>query len=222
MAKKQKGRNSVKCFDMEEILPKTDNQAKAFQSEKNLVLAGSAGTGKSFISCYMAIESVLDRRDYRNIVIVRSAVPTRDIGFLPGDDKEKVKIYEEPYAEIFSDILNRGDAYTTMKHAGIVEFLTTSFLRGINIRNSIVIVDECQNMSLHELDSVITRIGNNCRIIFCGDFKQADLKNNGMGSFLRILDAMGEDFDIVEFTTADIVRSDFVRRYLIAKEEMSL
>jgi phosphate starvation-inducible PhoH-like protein len=144
------------------------------------------------------------------------------LGFLPGNEKEKASIYEEPYYDLFSEILCRGDAYEILKKKENVSFRTSSYTRGITFRDAVVIVDECQNMTLHELDSLITRIGDNCRIIFCGDFKQADLKKNGMHSFLEILKRMKDDFDIIEFTPDDIVRSEFVKRYIKTKEKLDI
>lgn len=222
VSKKAKRKNNTSAyFDLASIEPLTYNQERAFDSSKNLVLCGSAGTGKSFISCYLAFDRLLKRK-IDNVVIIRSAVPTRDMGFLPGNDKEKSRIYEEPYVDICSEILQRGDAYSILKEKRMLHFMTTSYMRGITLKDCDIIVDECQNMTLHELDSVVTRLGENCRIMFCGDFKQADLKNNGLRDFMKILKKMKTQFDVVEFTTNDIVRSDFVKEYLIQKESILL
>lgn len=220
--KGKKQKHTSLHFDLADITPLTENQIIAFNSDKNLVLKGSAGTGKSFISCYLALEDIFINRLYKKLIIIRSAVPTRDMGFLPGDDKEKAKIYEQPYQEICKELLQRGDAYDIMKSKNIVEFITTSFLRGLTFRRSVIIVDECQNMSMHELDTLITRVGKECRIIFCGDTKQGDLKNSGFSDFCRILDEMEEDFETIEFNVDDIVRSDFVKKYLITKENLNI
>ena len=158
---------------------------------------------------------------YDKLVIIRSAVPTRDMGFLPGTEKEKASVYEEPYKDIANELFQRGDAYGIMKQKNLVEFMTTSFIRGITLRDAVIIIDECQNMSFHELDSIITRMGENCRVIFCGDFRQADLKQNGMKDFMQILKRM-ELFDFIDFQVEDIVRSDFVKSYIIAKNELGL
>ena len=149
-------------------------------------------------------------------MVIRSAVPTRDIGYLPGNEEEKTRIYEEPYKDITRELFQRGDAYQTLREKKLIDFMTTSYIRGLTFNNCIIIVDECQNMSFHELDSIITRVGNNCRIIFCGDFFQSDLKQNGLKSFLAITKAMNE-FDFIEFGISDIVRSDFVKNYLTCK-----
>jgi phosphate starvation-inducible protein PhoH len=154
-------------------------------------------------------------------VLIRSAVPTRDIGFLPGNEKEKASVYEEPYKEVANELFNRGDAYQILKTKGLVHFMTTSYIRGITLKNSVILIDECQNMTFHELDSIITRVGKYCRVIFCGDFEQSDLKNNGLKDFLKILETMGA-FDMVNFEVGDIVRSDFVKEYLIAKKDIGL
>lgn len=207
-------------LQLQEIEPLTQNQLKAFESDKNLMLHGVAGTGKTFISCYLAFDD-MTKENYDKLVIIRSAVPTRDIGFLPGTEKEKASVYEEPYKDICIELFQRGDAYELLKTKGLVHFMTTSFIRGVTLRNATIIVDECQNMSFHELDSIITRVGEGCRVIFCGDFRQSDLKGNGLSDFIRVLKAMNE-FDMVDFEVQDIVRSKFVKNYIIAKLDLGL
>jgi len=203
---------------LKEIEPLTKNQLAAFESNNNLVLHGLAGTGKTFISSYLAYDDI-EKGFADNLIIIRSAVPTRDIGFLPGSEKEKSAVYEEPYKDVATHLFDRGDAYEIMKQKNIVQFMTTSFIRGITLRNACIIVDECQNMSFHELDSIITRVGENCRIMFCGDFRQSDLKRNELLSWLKVLERM-EEFDFIEFGVDDIVRSEFVKKYIIAKMEV--
>lgn len=205
---------------LREIEPLTRNQVRAFDSTKHLILHGLAGTGKTFISCYLAFDDMA-KGEYEKLVIIRSAVPTRDIGFLPGTEKEKSSVYEEPYKDIANEIFGRGDAYGILKQKSLVDFMTTSFIRGITLKHAVILIDECQNMSFHELDSIITRMGQNCKVIFCGDFRQADLKQNGMQDFLKILKRMNE-FDFIEFEVEDIVRSEFVKNYIIAKNELNL
>ena len=207
-------------LSLAEIEPLTKNQLIAFESDKNLILHGIAGTGKTFISCYLAFDDMV-KGVYNNLVIIRSAVPTRDIGFLPGSEKEKASVYEEPYKEIALELFQRGDAYEILKTKGLVHFMTTSFVRGITLKDAVIMVDECQNMSFHELDSIITRVGTNCRVIFCGDFRQSDLKTNGLESFMEILKNMGA-FEFIDFEIKDIVRSEFVKDYIIAKTELGL
>ena len=207
-------------LSLAEIEPLTKNQLIAFESDKNLILHGIAGTGKTFISCYLAFDDMV-KGVYNNLVIIRSAVPTRDIGFLPGSEKEKASVYEEPYKEIALELFQRGDAYEILKTKGLVHFMTTSFVRGITLKETVIIIDECQNMTFHELDSIITRVGTNCRVIFCGDFRQSDLKTNGLESFMEILKNMGS-FDFIDFEIKDIVRSEFVKDYIIAKTELGL
>ena len=203
-------------LELAEIEPLTRNQLIAFESSQNLVLHGCAGTGKTFISSYLAFDD-MTKNMYEKLVIIRSAVPTRDIGFLPGTEKEKSSVYEEPYRDISIDLFSRGDAYQILKTKGLVHFMTTSYIRGITLRDAVILIDECQNMTFHELDSIITGVGENCRVIFCGDFKQSDLKQNGMDEFLDILHSM-KRFDFIEFGVEDIVRSGFVKDYIIARE----
>ena len=205
---------------LQEIEPLTQNQLLAFESDKHLLLHGVAGTGKTFISCYLAFDDMI-KGCYNNLVILRSAVPTRDIGFLPGNEKEKSAIYEAPYKDIAVELFGRGDAYEILKQKSIVHFMTTSFIRGITLRDAVIIIDECQNMTLHELDSIITRVGENCRVIFCGDFRQSDLGKNGLQQFVSILKRM-EQFDLIDFEIKDIVRSEFVKSYITAKTELGL
>jgi phosphate starvation-inducible protein PhoH len=217
MAKRSKTINGS-GLEVQEIEPLTRNQVRAFESDKHLILHGVAGTGKTFVACYLGFDDMA-KKEYEKLVIIRSAVPTRDIGFLPGNEKEKASVYEEPYKDIAIDIFGRGDAYQILKTKNLVEFMTTSFIRGITLRNATILIDECQNMSFHELDSIITRVGQNCRVILCGDFRQSDLKNSGMNEFLNVIKRM-ELFDFIEFGIEDIVRSDFVKSYIIAKNEV--
>jgi phosphate starvation-inducible PhoH-like protein len=222
MAKKSKTLAGSQLV-LAEIEPLTQNQLRAFESDKNLVLHGVAGTGKTFVACYLAFDD-MSKGDYRQLVIIRSAVPTRDMGFLPGSDKEKSAVYEEPYKDIAVELFQRGDAYQILKQKGLVHFMTTSFIRGITLHNAVIFIDECQNMTFHELDSIITRVGRDCRIIFSGDFRQDDFHNkrgeeSGLSSFLNILEATGR-FDMIDFEIKDIVRSDLVKDYIIAKHNL--
>ena len=219
MARKNRTLNSSGLV-LHGIEPLTRNQVLAFESERNLVLHGVAGTGKTFISCYLAFDD-MTKGVYKQLIIIRSAVPTRDIGFLPGSEKEKASVYEEPYKDIAVELFQRGDSYEILKTKGLLHFMTTSYLRGITLKDAVIIVDECQNMSFHELDSIVTRVGTNCRVIFCGDFRQADLAKNGLQDFIRVLKAM-DQFDLIDFEIKDIVRSDFVREYITAKTDLGL
>lgn len=224
MARKPRTLDKVNLV-LQEIEPLTQNQLSAFESTKNLVLHGVAGTGKTFISCYLAFDDMA-KNLYQHTILIRSAVSTREMGFLPGTDKEKAAVYEEPYKDISIELFQRGDAYELLKKQNLVQFMTTSFIRGVTLRNAVIIIDECQNMSFHELDSIITRIGEGCRVIFCGDFKQTDFtersrEKSGLPDFLRVLKAMDE-FDMIDFTVKDIVRSSFVRKYIMAKEDLGL
>jgi phosphate starvation-inducible protein PhoH len=217
-------------FNLKHFDPLTQNQRHTFQSfdqDKNLMLHGIAGTGKSFMAMYLSLRQILNDPDcpYKKIVIVRTVVPTRDMGFLPGNSKEKTKVYEAPYYAICSELFGRGDAYDYLKNKNLVEFISTSFIRGITLNNCIVIVDEMQNATLHELDSVITRIGHNCKVIFCGDFRQSDFtrehEKSGLTDFMRVVKSM-RSFDLIEFNAADIVRSALVKEYIILKDKMRI
>jgi len=205
--------------NFQEIEPMTDNQELTLRSTKHLVLHGVAGTGKTFLAMYLGLKG-LSENSQTKIYIIRSAVPTRDMGFLPGNEDEKSKVYEQPYMHIFSEICGRGDAYEVLKKHAVIKFMTTSYLRGLTIDDAVIIIDEAQNMSFHELDSIITRTGLDCRLIFCGDFRQSDLKKDekeGIHKFMDILEKMNKQFDMIEFGIEDIVRSDLVKDYLIAR-----
>jgi len=214
----------VRIDDLLTFQPITENQQKtydAYKDDKHLLLHGIAGTGKTFLSLYVALEEVLDPSTvYEDVFIVRSVVSTRDIGFLPGDEQEKVSIYEAPYRSICRELFGIKDSYDALKQQNNVKFMSTSFIRGITINNAVVIVDECQNLNFHELDSIITRIGKNSKIIFCGDYTQTDLTRDndkrGIVNFMKILKSIKE-FETIEFGIDDIVRSDFLKSYIIAK-----
>lgn len=214
-------------FNIDRIRPITENQKRtfdAYRNDKNLLLTGTAGTGKTFLSLYLGIQDVCNQDSpYRKLIIVRSVVPTRDMGFLPGNQTEKAKVYEAPYYSIFSELFNRGDAYDVLKQKSAVQFMSTSFVRGITLRDCVVVVDEIQNMTASELHSVFTRIGENCKVIFAGDLKQNDLNRrkemSGFADFIKILSNM-RMFENIEFTKHDIVRSDLVKDYIITREAL--
>ena len=221
-----KDRLKTNSFSLKPITPLTQNQALTFEQYNagyNLMLHGMAGTGKTFISLYLGLRDVLVNQNYESVTLVRSVVPTRDMGFLPGSQKEKSMVYEGPYYPIVNSLFGRGDAYEIMKNKHTINFTTTSFIRGITIDDSVVIIDEMQNMNWGELDSIITRIGNNCKVIFCGDFRQTDFQKNedknGLMKFMSVIERM-KDFAYVEFTQEDIVRSALVKDYIISKTNL--
>ena len=203
----------------------TQNQKIAYDSwddGDHLVLCGSAGTGKTFIGMYLALADVLDKSyEQDKLVIVRSVVPTREMGYLPGSIEEKVDAYTAPYRAIATELFNEKQAYDMLETQGAISFMSTSFIRGQTIDDAIILVDEMQNLTYHELDSIITRVGRNTRIIFSGDYYQSDLNKetdkNGILDFMNIMEVMN-NFTTVEFGWADIVRSDFVRDYIMTKE----
>lgn len=213
------------------IKPMTLNQSRAFKAwdeSKHLMLHGIAGTGKTFLAFYFALTTVLDKsNDYEKVFIIRSVVPSRDMGFLPGSNREKMKVYEGPYYSICEKLFDRKSAYDILKQRDNVEFVSTSFLRGETFENCIIIVDECQNMDDMELHTVMTRIGENCKIIFCGDVKQDDLtserfsERSGLSKFMGIIRNMKE-FKFIEFFAEDIVRSDLVKSYIIERDKLGL
>ena len=235
MATAKKKNKEINHSSLVTTKPLTDNQKLVFstwKAGKNQFLFGAAGTGKTFISLYLALKDVFDlKKPYDKVVLVRSLIPTREIGFLPGDEEDKAALYQVPYQNMVQFMFEMPNEqqfntlYDRLKGQGTLFFLSTSFLRGLTFDNSIIIVDECQNLNFHELDTIITRVGQDSKIIFCGDFDQTDLikrgEKNGLHDFLRILNEM-EEFNCLEFTLGDIVRSGFVRSYLINKIKMGI
>ncbi len=219
----------LRIDDLQTFEPMTENQEKVYQAwdeDHHLVMTGTAGTGKTFSALYLALEEVLDKgNNLEKVVITRSIVPTREIGFLPGSMEEKMEPYSGPYRAICTELFQDSKAYDKLVDQNAIEFLSTSYIRGTTFNDAVIVVDEMQNLTFHELDSVITRIGQNCRIIFCGDYLQTDFTKesdkNGFGQFLKIIEHMTK-FTVVTFTWADIVRSDFVRDYIMTKEMLGI
>lgn len=228
---RREGANKKKFHpkDLSPIQPLTHNQSEtflAYNSGYNLFLSGSAGTGKTFLSMYLALREVLETSTpYDQLIIMRSVVSTRDFGFLPGTEEEKQEVYEKPYMGICDRLFEYSNTYRNLKKLGYIEFTNTSYLRGTTYSDCIILVDESENMNEHELDSIITRVGKNCKIIFSGDVKQTDLiKSNrdrtGFPDFMKIINSM-EEFRTIEFTIDDVVRSGLVKSYLIAKDKLT-
>ena len=232
MAKKNK---EISSSNLIKVKPITEGQKSVFETWKkgqNQFLFGCAGTGKTFISLYLALQDVMNLQSkYDKVVLVRSLIPTREIGFLPGDEEDKAALYQVPYANMVQFMFQQPNEqafnmlYEKLKQQGSLYFLSTSFLRGLTFDNSIIIIDECQNLNFHELDSIITRVGRNSKIMFCGDYTQTDLTREndkrGIFNFMKIIKSL-EEFSTVEFGIDDIVRSDFLKSYIIAKYKLGL
>ena len=234
-AKQKKRRKPINAELMFPIEPLTENQ-KIFFDEwdkgQMIYASGVAGTGKTFIALYKALQDVLgDSTPYEKIYLVRSLVPSREIGFLPGDADDKSFLYQVPYKKMVQHMFQMPDdnayemLYENMKHQDTISFWSTSFIRGTTFDNAIIIIDECQNLNFHELDSIITRVGDNSKIIFCGDGVQTDLRNNseraGLGDFMKVISMM-ESFAAIEFDINDIVRSGLVKEYILAKHSLGM
>ena len=234
-AKQMKRRKPINSELLIDIDPLTVNQKNFFESYddgKQLVAYGAAGTGKTFIALYNALRDVLNENtEYEKVYMVRSLVATREIGFLPGDHDDKAALYQIPYKNMVKYMFEMpSDAdfemlYGNLKTQETISFWSTSFLRGTTLDNAVIIVDEFQNLNFHELDSIMTRVGENSRIVFCGDATQTDLiktnERNGIIDFMSILRKM-ESFNIIEFGIEDIVRSGLVKEYLIAKQDSGM
>ena len=234
-AKQMKRKKPINTDLMRDIEPLTQNQQSLFEAyaaDKNLVAYGCAGTGKTFITLYNALKDVLDpETPYEKIYIVRSLVATREIGFLPGDHEDKSTLYQIPYKAMVKymfEMPTEADfqmLYGNLKAQDTIDFWSTSFIRGTTFDKTIVIVDEFQNLNYHELDSIMTRVGEQSKIMFCGDATQSDLvkqnERNGIHDFMRVLRLM-PSVDIIEFGVEDIVRSGLVKEYILAKLELNL
>ena len=231
-AKRKKPLSSEYLVDID---PLTDNQKllfKYYDEGKNIFAHGVPGSGKTFCLLYKALKEVLDERTpYDTVYIVRSIVSTRDVGFLPGMLEEKIGIYEIPYKNMVKDIFRMPSdvdfdmLYGNLKSQKIIDFMSTSFLRGITLDNCIIIVDEAQNLSAHESFSIISRCGEDTKIMFAGDIEQSDLvkmsEKTGIIDFVRVINAM-PSFEKIEFDVDDIVRSGLVREFVIAKKSLGL
>lgn len=222
-------RKTWSSHDLADIKPLTYNQQAMFRDfieGRCIVAHGTAGTGKTFAAIFLAMNEILRvGAECDKLVIVRSAVPTREQGFVPGTLEEKAAIYEAPYGPMFQKLFGRTNTYKDMKEAGLVQFETTSFNRGVTWDNVIVVVDECQNMTFHELNTLMTRLGNYSRIIFCGDVPQKDLNKRGdetgMPKFLQVAERM-DSFSIIKFNKHDIVRGPLVKEWIEACEEVGV
>ena len=234
-AKQMKRKKPINADMLRDIEPLTENQQKLFESysnNKNIIAYGAAGTGKTFITLYNALCDVLDpSTPYEKIYIVRSLVSTREIGFLPGDHEDKSFLYQIPYKNMVKYMFELPSAadfemlYGNLKAQETISFWSTSFIRGTTFDRAIILVDEFQNLNFHELDSIMTRVGENTKIMFCGDATQSDLikqnERNGIIDFMRVLRLMSS-IDIIEFGVEDIVRSGLVKEFILAKMELNL
>ena len=236
MSRAEKRRLPINGSMLAEVTPLTPNQErifKAWDEGKHMFIYGSAGTGKTFTALYNALKDTLkDDPTYDQIYLVRSLVATREIGFLPGDLEDKTSMWQIPYKNMVKYMFELGSdeefdvLYSALRTQETIKFWSTSFLRCTTLDDSVIIIDEMQNLNFHELDSIITRVGEGSRIIFCGDGKQSDLRRQdekgGIYDFMQILERMPDDFELIEMTTDDIVRSGLVRNYLVTKDAMGL
>lgn len=229
MSRRKDKRSPLKTNHLviKEISPLTDNQEVFFNnfvSDKSQVLLGYAGCGKTYLALFKALEEINDTTTpYKRLVIVRSAVPSRDLGAMPGTLEQKTEMYELPYRAICNELFGRGDAYELLKKQKVIEFISTSYIRGITLDDTIVIADEIQNMTAHEAESVLTRIGINSKIILCGDIMQRDItkySEKNIELFLNTIENMTDDFDFVHFNEDDVVRSGLVGAYIKTKHKI--
>jgi phosphate starvation-inducible protein PhoH len=226
----QSSKQKIKLDHLKTIFPLTDNQKFAFQEfaqGQHIVLTGYPGVGKSYLSLFLALKDILTSGNgYNKIIIVRSARATVQLGHLPGDLDLKLQIFEQPYKDIVNSLVNISDAYEQLKNNGLIEFHSTSYLRSLTWDNYVVIFDEASSATMHEIDSVITRCGNNTRYIICGDHNgQCDItskhEKSGYSEFLQIIDQIPE-FSTISFNEEDIVRSEMVKKWIIAKNKLGI
>lgn len=222
-------RKTWSTHDLRNIKPLNAAQEDMFHAWFNgshVVAHGSAGTGKTFLAFYLALLETFQRKTHSEVIVIRSAVPTREVGYLPGTLEEKIAQYELPYHDIVYELIGKNSSYQDMKDAGVIRFMTTSFLRGLTWDNAVIIVEEGENMTFHEINTIMTRVGNNTRIIFTGDITQTDLDGSkrlgasGMAQFIEVTRNMKE-FEDVCFTVHDIVRSEFVKSWIMATEQVA-
>ncbi len=223
--------NDKNLVKVEPVGPAQGTAFEKYAEGKNLFLTGSAGTGKTFILLYLALKEVLDKgTPYDKVVIVRSLLPSRDVGFLPGTLEEKSMLYQNSYRFLVRYLFEMPNEqefdllYDKLLAQGSIEFASTSFLRGLTFDRSIIIVDEAQNLTFQELDTITTRVGQETKIMFAGDEGQTDITNgdrNGYHNFSAIVDDMDE-VETIEFGIGDIIRSGFARSYIIAKRNHGL
>ena len=229
MSRRKDKRSPLKINHLiiKDVSPLTDNQEVFFNnytSGKSQVLLGYAGCGKTYLALFKALKDIEDpTTPYKKLVIVRSAVPSRDLGAMPGTLEQKTEMYELPYRDICNELFGRGDAYELLKKQKVIEFISTSYIRGITLDDTIVIADEIQNMTAHEAESVLTRVGINSKIILCGDIMQRDItkrSEKNIELFLNTVEAMTDDFDFVHFNENDVVRSGLVGSYIKTKHKI--
>lgn len=220
-----------KKLQMKTIQPMTQTQTRLFDEYnrgQNILAKGTAGTGKTYVSTYLALKDVLEKNRYSKILFVRSAVQSREQGFMPGNLKAKEAYFETPFIDIVNDIFDRPDAYSILKQHGVIDFCSTSFIRGLTFNDTIIILDEAQNCVYDELRTVVTRLGNNSKILLCGDTMQDDLRNSknrmdvsGLSRIEEIIEGI-DAFSVITFSKNDIVRSELIKKFIIAEEDIML
>lgn len=211
---------------LRQITPLTFNQRSAFDAFKkgqNILFHGTPGTGKTFVGLYLGLNEVVNHSNHKKVIIIRSAVPSRQIGFLPGSPKDKTQVYENPYHDHCAELFGRGDAYEILRQKKQLEFMSTSFLRGLTLKDAVIIIDECQNMIWSEIYTVLTRVGQNCRVILCGDIRQSDLSEregkDDVKKLFKVCENMGS-FSFIRMTSKDIVRGGFCKDFIVECESL--
>lgn len=234
-AKQAKRKKPINLEYLIDIEPLTENQKLLFgyyDQNKNIFAHGVPGSGKTFCLLYKALKEVLDERTpYEKIYVIRSLVQTREIGFMPGGEDDKKSLFEIPYKNMVKYMFQMPSdvdfemLYGNLKSQNTISFWCTSFIRGITLDNCIIIVDEAQNCSAHESFSVISRCGEDTKIMFSGDIEQSDLvrvsEKTGIVDFMKVIAAM-PSFETIEFGVDDIVRSPLVKEFVIAKKSLGL
>ena len=201
------------------IQPKNEKQQAlldAIEYSTMCVAIGTAGTGKTYISATKAAQLFL-KGGYDKIVLTRPNVSTgKSVGFFPGTVEEKLSIWLQPLLNVLKEALGEGRyQYLMEKRQIVIQPLET--IRGNSYKDAIILIDECQNMDMHEIEAVTTRIGDNSKMILMGDPRQSDVKNGmAIEKFVAMCDKYYIDVPIVRFGLDDVVRSDIVAKLVKA------
>ncbi len=205
------------------IKARTDNQRKMMQSVAKsdmLFAVGPAGTGKTYTAVALAVRA-LKNKEVKRIILTRPAVEAgENLGFLPGDLKEKLDPYMQPLYDALYDMLPL-DKLNQYIEAKIIQIAPLAFMRGRTLDNAFVILDEAQNTTESQMKMFLTRMGANAKFIITGDMTQIDLPRNqtsGLAQAVRLLKKT-DGIDIVELTTVDVIRHRLVKAIIEKYEE---
>lgn len=197
---------------------KNENQKLVIESIKNneiTIVSGLPGTGKTFLACAEALKLIKTKPKYKKILLVKSVIQLsgEELGFLPGDLKDKLDPYMISFIDNFEKII--GESLTNkLRELGLIQIQPLAFVRGRSIDNTIIIVDEAQNISIQNMRTLMTRIGDNSKMVILGDVKQKDIKNPKNSSLEVVIDKFEgiDGFGCVSLRNPDdIVRNPIIK-----------